>query len=785
MFINLSNRFRFGRFLLGSLCFIGTVLCCSFPGLQGAQIPEQSGRSFTMRVDVELVTVEVFALDKKGKPIRELKKEDFRLYEDGKQQTIESFDEVIGDATSPAMSGDADEGDVGRGKIVILLFDDSTIIPSHLKPARDSAAKFVSEHMRPQDLFAVASFSLSLKILQNFTRERGKILKAIDLPAVSSASPPRQDLSVDRPPAGDSRQWPDSRSSGARLENMGTGHQAENLLRALDALSVSIEHLKGQKSVLLYSESSFFSPDTMQTIYSRTLSSAKRSNVVFYTVDPGGLSSTIGELQIPNSGRKTAASSYRLSPNSMVNSMFQQQGGGTGGGTGGGSSGGTGGTGGSTGGVTGGSTGGGTGGSTGGSPGTTSGSSGSAGSGSMPGSSRYPGSTGYPGLTNTDGSVWDSGSRFKQQSILKSLASDTGGLSIYNTNNYDAELDKLDQQLSNYYILGFQSNNPKHDGQFRKLEVKTDRKGVTLKYRKSYLDRRPVDLLASSKQEKTLLNAMASPNAATQIPIVFRAAYFYDSPRLARVVVSTKIRMGKVALKKKGGELASALNVMGVAYGEDGSVSARFSEILQISIDRNKEQDFRKSRLSYRNYLKLRPGKYRLKLAASDEADNLGSVEQPFEVPQFPENGIAGSSLVLAEDVLRLPDLIQNLQTRLLDDNEPLLYSGMQILPSVENKLPVGALLPVFFKIYRSAPDNRAKLVAQAKLISESGEERLLPSIPLDENISRSSAVESTVGLRLPFEGTSPGKYTLMIQASDGVSPQPLTVQTDLEIVKE
>jgi len=154
-------------------------------------------------------------------------------------------------------------------------------------------------------------------------------------------------------------------------------------------------------------------------------------------------------------------------------------------------------------------------------------------------------------------------------------------------------------------------------------------------------------------------------------------------------------------------------------------------------------------------------------------------------VPPFPENGMAGSSLVLAEDVLRLPDLIQNLETRLLDDSEPLLFSGIQVLPSVENKLPAGAPLPVFFKIYRSAADNRAKLVAQAKLVSEKGEERILSSIPLEENISRSSAVESTVGLRLPFEGATPGKYTLTIEASDGVSPQPLTVRTDLEIVKE
>lgn len=221
MSVNLPEKSRFARLLLVLLCFIGAVLCCSSPGLPGAQNSEQSGRSFVMRVDVELVTIEVFALDRKGKPVRELKKEDFRLFEDGKQQSIESFDEVAGDAAPPVPEGNFDEGDAGRGKIVIILFDDSTIIPSHLKPARDSAARFVSEHMRSQDLFAVASFSLSLKILQNFTRERDKVLKAINLPAVSSASASRQDPAMDQTPAGSPRQWPDSPRRGYAVDKHG------------------------------------------------------------------------------------------------------------------------------------------------------------------------------------------------------------------------------------------------------------------------------------------------------------------------------------------------------------------------------------------------------------------------------------------------------------------------------------------------------------------------------------------------------------------------------------
>ena len=173
-------------------------------------------------------------------------------------------------------------------------------------------------------------------------------------------------------------------------------------------------------------------------------------------------------------------------------------------------------------------------------------------------------------------------------------------------------------------------------------------------------------------------------------------------------------------------------------------------------------------------------------MAASDESNNLGSVEQVLEVPDLAESGMAASSLVLPEEVSKLPDLIRSLQSSLLDDTEPLIYSGMQVFPSADNKLRAGAALPVFFKLYglgKSA--DRGKLTARARLISDKGIESLLSSIPLAESISPESKDECTVGISLLFQDAPPGRYTLVIEASDGVSPLALTLRTDLELVED
>src|SRR5208283_820911 len=59
-------------------------------------VAQDSGRPTTsqglIRITTELVLVNVVARDKKGNVIKDLKKEDFTLFEDGKKQQISSFD---------------------------------------------------------------------------------------------------------------------------------------------------------------------------------------------------------------------------------------------------------------------------------------------------------------------------------------------------------------------------------------------------------------------------------------------------------------------------------------------------------------------------------------------------------------------------------------------------------------------------------------------------------------------------------------------------------------------
>jgi hypothetical protein len=267
------------------------------------------------------------------------------------------------------------------------------------------------------------------------------------------------------------------------------------------------------------------------------------------------------------------------------------------------------------------------------------------------------------------------------------------------------------------------------------------------------------------------------------MPIIFQPACFYDSPRSARVLIDARIPIEKISFRNNGDDLVSKISLMGFAYAEDGNIAARFSQTVPISFEKKKEPEFRKKGYPYRNHFKLRPGKYRLKLAILDESNNLGVKERLFELPPLPEKGMTGSSLVLVEKMSNLPELIQNVRTPLLEEDDPLLCAGMQFEPLVENKLPVNSVGQVLFRIYNlSALSDRWDLVANPKLLNEKGDAIVLDPISLKKIISPVAGGQGAVVLNLPFQGVAPGKYKLMVEVVDAISAEATTLQTDLEL---
>ena len=69
---------------------------------------------------------------------------------------------------------------------------------------------------------------------------------------------------------------------------------------------------------------------------------------------------------------------------------------------------------------------------------------------------------------------------------LRTLASNTDGLAVVDSNDIDKGLRRMADDLTSYYLLGYYSTNTKLDGRFRKISVRVKQPGVDVRARRGY-----------------------------------------------------------------------------------------------------------------------------------------------------------------------------------------------------------------------------------------------------------------------------------------------------------
>ncbi|MBA3439129.1 MAG: VWA domain-containing protein [Pyrinomonadaceae bacterium] len=122
--------------------------------------PEEIGEDDVVRVDTTLVTVPLKVVDREGKYIPDLRREDFRLFEDGAPQEIAYF------------------ASVEKPFTVALMIDTSGSTRFRLEEMQAAAISFVNQ-LRPEDRVMVVSFDNAVRVLAAPTNNREELERAI------------------------------------------------------------------------------------------------------------------------------------------------------------------------------------------------------------------------------------------------------------------------------------------------------------------------------------------------------------------------------------------------------------------------------------------------------------------------------------------------------------------------------------------------------------------------------------------------------------------------------
>jgi VWFA-related protein len=122
--------------------------------------PEEVDAGDIIKVNTSLVTLPVSVMDRDGRYVPNLRKEDFRIWEDNVEQEVAFFSSV------------------DKPFSVVLMLDTSPSTQFRLEDIQDAAITFVNQ-LRPDDKVMVVSFNDDIKILSDLTSDRSRLQRAI------------------------------------------------------------------------------------------------------------------------------------------------------------------------------------------------------------------------------------------------------------------------------------------------------------------------------------------------------------------------------------------------------------------------------------------------------------------------------------------------------------------------------------------------------------------------------------------------------------------------------
>ncbi len=280
---------------------------------------QQPARTPIFRGGTSVVSVDVVVRDGAGEIVRGLTAADFTVSEDGQPQQIQtfSFQEIdpaaplaavaptllagveerlleelqrTPGASAPVPDAPAATGGVTGRRLLVLLFDLSSLQPEDVQRAVDSANSYVNEQMDAADLVSVVTIGSTLDVLSDFTSSREVIQAALGQLAytdgTATALPGASTAEIDEAAA----------AADAETAADDTGFDTFNndvRLRALKTIADTLGAIEQKKAILYFSAGMQRNGDDNQVELRAAINAAVRAHVAIYPVDSRGLQAVV------------------------------------------------------------------------------------------------------------------------------------------------------------------------------------------------------------------------------------------------------------------------------------------------------------------------------------------------------------------------------------------------------------------------------------------------------------------------------------------------------------
>ncbi len=543
---------------------------------------------FKVQVQRNMVLVRAIVRDSNGRPVARLRKEDFRLFDNGKPQEIDQFAVESPSSTAaearPAPGKEPEEeaapearaANVTARNFQALYFDDIQMTFEDIAHARDAAERYLAT-LAAADRAGI--FTSSGQGNLDFTDDRSKLHDTLfnlrPRPFVSTETNACPDIgdnqayliavqrdtnaievAVDEYFQCNCLSLPPQAQASCRAQGQTVAEQdattvmnsaewrSKEVLRGLEQVVRRTALLPGQRSVI------FVSPGFLYYLLESQIAAvaerALRSNVVVNALDPRGLYVIIPGGDASQGGRVIPSSGTLVARKQQI---IEQ------------------------------------------------------------------------GISLAEG-------------VLSGFAADTGGQFFHNSNDLDRGFRQVGTLSDVYYILAFSPRDLKFNGAFHKLKVSlVNPAGFTIQARRGYFaPKASVDTATRAKEE--IEQAVYSQDEMMELPVDVHTQFYKVNEAEVRLAVLTHLDLSSVRFRKEQDRHLDKLSFVTVLFDQDGKYVMGKEKVVEFRLRDATLAKLTRTGITLKVEFDLKPGTYLVRQIVRDsEAGQLSGLNRTVEIP--------------------------------------------------------------------------------------------------------------------------------------------------------
>lgn len=349
--------------------------------------------------------------------------------------------------------------------------------------------------------------------------------------------------------------------------------------------------------------------------------------------------------------------------------------------------------------------------------------------------------------------------RRSMRGALRTVADETGGVALVDTNNFADGFARVVRENSTYYLLGYypSSSSSRRDGKFHDIDVRVKRAGLTVRARAGY--HAPKANAPAPKRSDDPLHALvAAAVPAPGLPMRLAVPAFKHTKSHARVWMALEVPPSVFRFDEKDGVAAEDLLLAYQVLEPGGKVAASSREDVQLRLQPRTRAAVERGGFRVILPVEVKPGRYQVRVAArTANGAQQGSVFADLIVPDYFKGPLTWSGIALTSaSQVRVP-------TR---PGDPELAKAFPLMPAAARAFAQGDTLAFYAEAYDDGGGARRTVDLGAVVRDDTG--RVVFSTAEERSSAELGGGRGGYGFRveIPLAGIAPGAYVLTLTAT-------------------